>query len=252
MVLKTTIDAADQTSADIADEILPHARKRHYTKKNILFMHGQTISSVMIILDGWVKLSTETVDGKESVVDILTAGDILGERAILGLDTQAFSAEVISKNATVMEIPIKTIKESIEYNPKVGFYFLSSLVLHLQNVRTHIEHLTYATALQRVSCFLMSFSASEGEKFPLPCSKTQIATYLCMERETLSRALASLKREGCIRIEDNNVTIKDAEKLMAHNPMHTEEEPLFANNHALIDSVNQLMTSRPMTPLSAA
>lgn len=247
MTLNKQLWSSEKEQRDIADEILPHARKRQHKKRAVLFTHGQIINNIMIIIDGWIKLSTETIDGKESVVDILTAGDILGERAVLGIETQAFSAEVISKNATVLEIPVGTIKESIEYNPKVGFYFLSSLVLHLQSLRTHIEHLTYATAVQRVSCFLLSFNTDEGERFSLPCSKTQIATYLCMERETLSRTLANLKREGCILLNEGCVTILDEEKLMAHNPMH-EEEPLFARSNALIESVNQLMLSRQDAP----
>lgn len=236
--------SSERKPRDIADGILSNARKRQHAKKAILFTHGQNISHVMIILEGWIKLSTETIDGKESVVDILTAGDILGERAILGIETQAFSAEVISKHATILEVPVSTIKESITYNPKIGLYFLSSLVLHLQTLRTHIEHLTYATALQRVSCFLLSFNVNEGDHFPLPCNKTQIAAYLCMERETLSRTLAALKKEGCILLEDGCVTILNEKKLIAHNPMDEAQEPLFSRSNALIDSINELILQK--------
>jgi CRP/FNR family transcriptional regulator len=232
-----------QSHLEAADGFLPHAKKRSYTKRTLLFSHGDVIRSVRIILSGWVKVSTETLDGKEAIVDILTSGDILGERAILNLQEQKFSAEVISSQATFIEIPVHAIKESMINNTEVGFYFLSSLIVHVQSLRTHIEHLSYSTAIQRLSCFLLSFHASEGKEFELPCSKTQIATYLCMERETLSRALTQLRKQGCIKIEDSYVTILDEEKLSAHNPMLEEEEPQFANENNFIDAIQQLMKS---------
>ncbi len=234
--------AASKPSLDTINEIFPYARERAYSKKTVLFNHGQVINHILIIKSGWVKVSTETIDGKEAVVDMLTSGSLLGENALLNSQEQSFSAEVVSKEATFMEVPISSIRESMNKNHNACFYFLSNLILHVHSLRTRVEYLSSATAIQKISCFLLSFHQNEGDSFVLPCSKTQIATYLGVERETMSRAIKKLKKDGIIKIEDEHITILNKERLTEYNPTANESgKPFDGCYDSLVQAANQLM-----------
>ena len=63
--------------------LLKNSNCKTYNKRKILLLHGETSKYLYVIVDGWVKLFQETIEGKESVISLYTRGDCFGRRACL-------------------------------------------------------------------------------------------------------------------------------------------------------------------------
>ena len=226
----------DAKSFDLVKAMLPVAKKRTYTRKTILHTHGEIVNHISLIVSGWVKIYTETENGKESIVDIISTGGLLAEDALLGATEQRFSAEVISSEAVLIDVPNVTMNVMLQENPMLSSYIISTIIMHMHHLRSHAEKLASASAIEKLSFFLSSFYEFEGKRFVLPCSKTQIAVYLGMERETLSRAFKQLKNEGCVAVDENGrITILDECKLFNYRPtQYNATDTKLSNDNVIV------------------
>ncbi|MEC7577530.1 MAG: cyclic nucleotide-binding domain-containing protein, partial [Pseudomonadota bacterium] len=71
-------DARDSFIANL----IQSARIQKHSKGHVLFVNQDKAEKFYIVLNGWIKLFRETLDGAQAVVDILPAGHIFGETSI--------------------------------------------------------------------------------------------------------------------------------------------------------------------------
>lgn len=237
MVIASAISAEAQVelSQKWSPLALPGTIIRRYSKRTVLFTHGSKLEHIIVIVDGWVKLYTETIDGKELVVELLSSGGLLGENAILRHGEESYSAEIISTTATILEIPVSSVLENMKHNPETSYYFVSHLIKHVQQLRTHVEELTSAIATERVIKFLLSLCEAEGKQFTLPCEKTKLAPYLGMERETLSRIMSQLKKYCALEVDGSMITIPCRNTLLEYGFTLASEGHRFNASPELAD-----------------
>jgi len=91
---------------------------------------------------------------------------------------------------------------------------MAVLSAKLREFAAHIEGLTLKSAPARLAAALERLSAEAGDRtFRLKQTKRQLAAQLGTRPETLSRALADLKRRGIVQVAGPRITILDAERL---------------------------------------
>lgn len=180
-----------------------------------VFSHGDAATGLWLIYAGWVKLTRQTPDGKETVIGLCTEGDIFGEAALFSNANYPYTAEVVGDGASLAAIPATTIRGLIAKNAE-----LSARVMALLNERTaqaqlKLEHMTTMSAAQRLGCFLLRLCHTQAnglKTLQIPVEKHILATYLGMKPETLSRSQQQLRPLG-ISISGHSVTIPHIEKL---------------------------------------
>lgn len=191
------------------------ARAKSYEKGRTLFLHGDAADSFYLMRSGWVKLYRETVDGTQAVVDIVTQGHIFGETSIFEDGRYPYSAEIVEP-ATMIVLPIETLKNEIENNRKLALDMLRSMARYRRQQDLEIEHRSLQNASQRIGCFLLSLidQYEQGAlQIHLPYDKMLVASRLGMQPETFSRALAKLRDQTGIRIKGSTVEIDSASQL---------------------------------------
>ena len=185
-------------------------------KGKVLFIQDDEADYFYVIIQGWVKLFRETIEGAEAVIDVLTDGHIFGDTTVFENDQYGFSAEVVEQTHYIM-LPTTMLKQAIEKNNQMAINMLSSMSQHRRQQNREIEHLNVQNAPQRIGCFLLRLcpiDMPETVTIHLPYDKTLIAARLGMKAETFSRALAKLKSETGILIKGPTVTINAPEKLI--------------------------------------
>jgi len=185
--------------------LIKAAQIRDYNRQQGIFIRGDKAERFFIIINGWIKLHRETMEGEESVVALFTRGDVLGEAAILGGADYPFSAEAAEKSR-VAEIPAAALKEVAQNNPDILRRVMASMSREMRRLQLETEHRAMMDAPQRISCMLLQLSADmigAGGAFTFPYDKSLAAARLGMKPETFSRALAQLKSDG--------VTVKGSE-----------------------------------------
>ncbi|MFO1241738.1 MAG: Crp/Fnr family transcriptional regulator [Rickettsiales bacterium] len=206
--------------ADTLDQnirsLLKLSKVCRHAKRKILFNQGESCGTVYIILQGWVRLFTITEEGQEPIIDLMTRGSILGFDTFVHANGATYSAEVVSDEVTVLEVPVIMLQENIQLNAAIGNYFVTMFAAQILRLQQHIERISFVPAQQRVTSFLLSLCEGSGRPFALPCEKSLIASYLGMKRETFSRVLSQLKQYG-VRVDGTIVTISDIAKLQRLN-----------------------------------
>jgi CRP-like cAMP-binding protein len=190
-------------------------RKKIFQHDDRVVLHGDAATGLWLVYRGWVKLTRQTPDGKETVVGLCTEGDIFGEAALFPSANYPYSAEVVGSEAELAAIPAATIRGLIARDAS-----LSARVMALLNERTaqaqlKLEHLSTMSAAQRLGCFLLRLchmQANGSRSLQIPVEKHVLAAYLGMKPETLSRSQQQLRPLG-ITVEGHAITVNDIARL---------------------------------------
>ena len=181
-----------------------------------IFFEGDPSSRVYEIVDGVVMLYKLLPDGRRQVVEILSAGDIFG---VTSGDLYDTSAETLA-SATIRH----TVRHQAEQSERWQHAMYTKLLQQLEGMHEHAVLLGRKSAFERVSTFLMKFVVDRGgagcvgPKLDVPdeslvtlqMTRQEIADYLGLTIETVSRVLSTMKKRGLIAMpKQDRILIKN-------------------------------------------
>ncbi|MFZ5673086.1 MAG: Crp/Fnr family transcriptional regulator [Pseudomonadota bacterium] len=174
------------------------------------------------VMSGVVKLSKTLADGRQQIVGLQFAPDFVG---------RPFRTEsaVTAEAATPVDLcsfPRQAVERMMAEQPDFEHRLLQQTLKELDQARDWMVTLGRKTAAEKVASFLLMIArniapASEGAEgqsvtFDLPLSRGEIADFLGLTIETVSRQLTKLRTDGAIRIEGTrHVTVDDLDRLTA-------------------------------------
>ena len=169
-----------------------------------LFHEGDPATRVFTLTRGTLKLYKLLADGRRQVTGFLHPGDFLG---ISVDDEHAFSAEALEPSQLCW-FPRARFDDFVEDQPKMERELYRMAAHELAAAQQQFVLLGRKTASERLASFLLLLadwtSAAEGKKSAmvrLPMSRSDIADYLGLTKETVSRVISALKRDRIIRLE---------------------------------------------------
>lgn len=192
-------------------------RKHTYSKHDRVISHGDASEHLWVVLSGWVKLTRQTPDGKETVIGLCSDGDFFGEAALFPHGSYPYTAEVLSDNAELAILPATTLRELIATKDAVSVHVMRLMHERTLHAQLKLEHMTTMSAAQRLGCFLLQLchTQTDGAKtLHIPVEKHILAAYLGMKAETFSRSQQQINTLG-ISVAGNTVTVSDISKLRA-------------------------------------
>jgi CRP/FNR family transcriptional regulator len=182
-----------------------------------LFFEGDRSDSLYIITDGCVRLSKMLADGRRQITGFLFPSDFLG----LALrERYAYSAEAVGAVA-LCRYPKNRLEALLDQFPAMERKLLAIASNELAAAQDQMLLLGRKTAIERVASFLfillrrMQLKGAKS-RVSLPMTRTDIADYLGLTIETVSRSFSQLKRERVVRfLTLQDLEIVDAKRLAA-------------------------------------
>lgn len=178
------------------------AQTKNYKPGACILAEGENSASVFNIIEGSVRLSRLLSDGRRVVTGFLFPGDFLG----LSLDgSNSITAEAIG-DVEVCRMDRKRLEALFVEIPKLEHRLLEMTVGELISGRDHMMLLARKTLRERMATFLINFedrlreSGEEPAVIKLPMARADIADYLGVTVETISRCLAAMAEEGLIQL----------------------------------------------------
>jgi CRP/FNR family transcriptional regulator len=181
-----------------------HSRERHLEAKRHLFMEGDAKSFVYKVASGAVCLYRIQRGGRRQIIEFAFEGDVIG----LGVAT----AEECNAQALVLTrlkcIPVVTLVNAVRQDASVALGMFEALSHQLLTSRQHLSCLGQRSATERLATFLVSLSRRNQDfgrdpgVLMLPVTRIDIADYLGLTIETVSRTFSKLKSRGVIQIEN--------------------------------------------------
>ena len=188
------------------------SRHMDLTHNEALFSAGQAATSVHNIIAGVVRLYKLLPDGRRQVIGFALPGDFLGT---MPSDRYSFSADVIEA-LSVCRFPADAFTHFIEQRPHFLLRINEFAARELMLAQEQMLLLGRRTAEERVAAFLVGWRArlahigDERQTISLPMSRQDIADYLGLTIETVSRTLTRFERERMLIIVSGGVRLLDS------------------------------------------
>ncbi|MFA9398628.1 MAG: Crp/Fnr family transcriptional regulator [Clostridiaceae bacterium] len=172
---------------------------KEYKKGETIYLEGELSEILFVINKGKVKIFNISEDGKEQIIRILGVGDFMGELSLFTKYPLKNNAEAIEATSICI-IYSKNINELIEKNPSIALKIIKELSVRLETTEEMIESLRHKDVEQRVADILIKL-ADENNVINLSISKKDLAAYIGMSQETLSRKLSKFQEGDLISQE---------------------------------------------------
>jgi CRP/FNR family nitrogen fixation transcriptional regulator len=193
--------AYDATSnaapAELADVMQRLGLRAHYAKDEEIFAQDEEADLVHLVVSGAVRTTRLLSDGRRQVGGFYYAGDLIG------LETGAthrYSAEALCESE-VLVIRRTTLRD-VAGEGRLDRAIWEAARRELDRAQEHILTLGRKTACEKVASFLIDLAQhSEGEQVALPMSRQDMADYLGLTIETVSRMLTQLQGAAVVKFE---------------------------------------------------
>jgi len=168
-----------------------------------LFHEGDAATQVYNVTEGALKLYKLLPDGRRQVMGFILPGDFVG--ISLGGD-HAFTAEAL-KSSRMCRFPRSRFNQFTDDHPELEREIYRLAAHELAAAQAQMLLLGRKSALERVASFLLDLGKRQQkgcsglpQSVSLPMSRIEIADYLGLTKETVSRVFAELKSRGLIRL----------------------------------------------------
>lgn len=200
------------------DCIVKRAMQRvTFRKGDVLFLQGQSSSSLYSLTEGMVKICSHTADGREQIVGLSTPGNLLVGLQSINDDRYAYTG-VAETAVTACKVNHRALLSCVRQKGEVAFRLLDALNAQLTHSRALMEVMGHKCAAAKIASFilLMAPKPERGHcRFALPFSRLEMASLLGLREETVCRIMASMKRAGAIYAPRGKIEIRDWRKLHA-------------------------------------
>ncbi|MBN2864626.1 MAG: fumarate/nitrate reduction transcriptional regulator Fnr [Thiotrichales bacterium] len=199
----------DKDEMDRLDAIVQ--RKAPLQKNQALFSAGDKFSSLYAIRAGVVKVFSFSDSGEEIIHGFYLPGDVVGIDA-LSSKKHLFNATALDVTS-ICTLPFEELSELSTKIPHLSSQVLSIMSKEVVEGRLHSELLTKKNADQRIAQFIWSMAdryRSRGYhylEFRLSILHRDVATYLGLTPETVSRILAKLHNDKIVTWKKKEVSI---------------------------------------------
>jgi CRP/FNR family transcriptional regulator, anaerobic regulatory protein len=193
--------------------------RKHFEKGEIIFAEGEVFDKLFIINSGSIKIFKYTKEGKEQIVYILKEGEFLGDLNLLKKNAFKFNATAL-ETTNFCIINKDDFDKIIKANPEISLKVLEYAHDRISSLEELIQTLTTKDIETRLATLLINFSKTFGVKsnvgieINLPLSREEMANFIGVTRETISRKLSYFQSENIIEIiENKRIFIKNISKL---------------------------------------
>ncbi|WP_234679632.1 helix-turn-helix domain-containing protein [Bradyrhizobium monzae] len=192
-------------------------RRVHFATGETVFSEEDITTSFYNLLEGVMRLYKLLPDGRRQIVGFALPGDFLGMN-ISGRHN--FSGDAIGA-VTVCQFAKAPFGRFIEDRPHLLRRINEMTIRELSQARDHMVLLGRRSADEKVATFLLGWRerlfSLEGlsNTVPLPMSRQDIADYLGLTIETVSRTFTKLERHGAIEILHGGISLRDPARVEA-------------------------------------
>ena len=208
-------DLNENDLGHIADKMVA----KHFENGNYIFLEDSDGEQCFFVLEGSVKVTRLSKDGREVILAMLNEGDFFGEMSLL--DGESRSANVIALEKTkVLTLDRNDFIAVVNDYPQIAVQLLKELARRLRKSDRQIASLSLSDAEKRIALCIIRFADEQGViqngKVSIPKTPIQqdIANMAGTSRETVSRALGLLEKENLIERNGRELIILDYKKFI--------------------------------------
>ena len=169
-----------------------------YRKDTEIFGQAEPADYIYQVIEGAVRGHKLLSDGRRQIGAFHLPGDIFGFE---NGEFHRFTAEAIV-DTTLRLVNRQSLEREAKNDPAIVRNLLNMTTDNLQHVENHLLLLGRQSARERVAAFLLEMNGrlTSTGAMALPMTRRDIADYLGLTIETVSRALSAYRRQGYLKV----------------------------------------------------
>ncbi len=200
------------------DALRRQAIPRRYGRGDVLFHRGDDSSAAHVLLEGLVKMSALTGDGREVVFGIAGPGTVIGEIAALTRRPRLVGVRALEP-VDSLALPAEVLREAVRRSPALALLLLDLAARRLAAADEQRLELAGLDVLARVARRLLALagdpqhSLEGGIVLELLPSQEELASWVAASREAVNRALSQLRDLDCVSVDGRRAVVVDVDAL---------------------------------------
>lgn len=197
-------------SADDLETFAEMVQLRRYPKGAYVVSQNEVGQCMYLLVAGRVKVSLASPDGKELALNYLEAPAHFGEMSLV--DAEPRSADVIAvTDIELFVLDAKDLSAAIQLNPRLALSLIATLSRRLRHTISRLEDMAFHDATHRIMRVILNVATASYETRGVPIiqglTHYDIATLAGTSRETASRVISSLAREGILAAKGRRIVV---------------------------------------------
>lgn len=194
------------------------ATRRAYNRGHALFHEHGAPDRVVVLVSGFVKLSHVSEDGREVILAIRGPGDLIGEQSAIDGRPRSATATALDE-VTAVVLSREDFLALLAREPRVALVVLRMLSARLREADVGRTGLSLQDATGRVAARILELSerfgaeAEAGVEIPLPISQEELAGWTGCSRDSVVKALQSMRSLGWIETGRRRITVMELDQL---------------------------------------
>jgi CRP/FNR family transcriptional regulator, anaerobic regulatory protein len=199
------------------EKVVTH--KRPLKAEEYVYRQADKAGNIYVVKSGSFRSLILGTDGGEQTVNFYLPGEVMGLDALQKGHYRSSTAAL--ETSTVCELPVARLNDLCIKIPKLQTQLMRIIGGQIASHQDRIELLGQPTASARIGAFLLMLSRRYSDlgysktEFNLSMDRHDIASFLSLTVETVSRQLTALKNSGIIAVKLRNIQIKDMDMLKA-------------------------------------
>jgi CRP/FNR family transcriptional regulator, cyclic AMP receptor protein len=200
------------------DSLISYARIERYPAGREIFAKGSPGQSLMAVLRGNIKISSPSDEGKEIFLNIVNAGEIFGEVAVLDGEERSADATAMTE-CEVMVLNRRDFLHLLENRADLCMILLRILCRRLRQTSEQVEDVLFRDLDSRVAKALLHLAdrvglqALRSAAVELHVSQRELGGMAGGSRESVNKILQNWHRQGLIDLGKASILIHDIEAL---------------------------------------
>jgi CRP-like cAMP-binding protein len=199
------------------DQLCRYAKHLTLKRGATICSKGDPGNSLFAVISGTVKMSISSPDGRSAIFNLIGAGEVFGEIAVL--DGQARTADATANtNCELFVIDRREFLPFVRNHPALAMKFIELLCAKLRWTSDQVEQIILQNLPGRLASALIRL-AEKHELAPggrtIPVTQQEISEMVGMTRESINKQLRVWANRDWVRLEHGAIVVLDPESLQA-------------------------------------
>lgn len=197
------------------------AMRRRYGANVTILHEGDDAGPVVIVLSGCVKIASVSEAGREAIVAVRGAGDLLGELAAIDGGRRSTSVTTLEP-VELLLVARSDFLALLEQHARIAVVILRMVASRLRYADAQQAQFATHDVVGRLARRLVELSERFGEtseggiEIDLPLSQDELGSWIGASREGVSKAFHTLRSLHIVETGRRHVTVLDVEALSRH------------------------------------
>jgi CRP-like cAMP-binding protein len=204
---------------DDLDDVLVGASSRRYEAGTSVFEQGAVAEQFFVLLHGRLRVTHLTPEGQQTVVRMVSPGDLFGiAKALRRPDYPGTATAVVESVALAW--PMDRWDQLLPRHPSLAINAMQTMGQRLQEAQTLVRELSNEEVERRVAHAVLRLASQSGLKegsgirIDFPVSKQDIAEMTGTTLHTVSRILTAWEHAGLVEGGRQKLLVKESHRLM--------------------------------------